>query len=217
MKRIYLFFYFLLVCFTFVSAQQKEENKFSLSVDLGAGQLFANSNLSPYGVYSRDAYSSGFSGNIKAAYRPDKTWQVGLKYNFFMASPNYELQSGAAVADDTELHYIAPQVGLMRELSDRFALEYMVGVGYMHYRCKSLNNSVENNYKKGFLAANMDCTLSYRVYQNTYIGVGASLMGGQTSSLKEKTSGKWQNVDRDDWNRIKVLRADFFLSFRVLM
>lgn len=217
MKRFILLFALLSAVSLSSFAQPASEGKFSLSAELGTGQLFGNSNLSPYGASYRGAYDKGFSGSIKAFWVPDD-WLVGLKYNFFTASENYEAGGMGMLAEDVNLNYIAPQVGLRRMVAPRLCMEYTIGAGYMHYRAEGFANGKERpTYSTGFLGANMDLGFSYRLYKGFYLGVGASLTGGNSSSLTEKDGGLEREMDLEKWNRIRVLRADFHLSFKAVL
>ena len=94
------------LCLFFVSlsyGQSASNERFSVSVDLGAGQSFGKSNLSPYGVGYRGEYKSGFSGNIKMNYLLGKAFQAGLKFNLFSDAANYGVASDAQVADNLNL------------------------------------------------------------------------------------------------------------------
>lgn len=216
MKRFILLFV-LLSAVSFTSfAQSSSEGRFSLSAELGTGQLFGNSNLSPYGARYRDAYDKGFSGSIKAFWVPDD-WLVGLKYNFFTASENYEADDMGMLAENVNLNYIAPQVGLRRMITPRLCMEYTIGAGYMHYRAEGFADGKEQpTYSTGFLGANMDLGFSYRLYKEFYMGAGASLIGGNSSSLDVDDDGVEGTVDLSKWNKIRVLRADFHLSFKAV-
>ena len=189
MKRFILLF----VLFSAVSfasfAQSSSEGKFTLSAEFGAGHLLGNSNLSPYGVSYRDAYDKSFSSNVEVFWLLDELWQVGLKYNFFTASENYEVDGVGMLAENVNLNYIAPQVGLRR---------------------------MKPTYSTDFLGANMDLGFSYRLYKGFYMGAGASLIGGNSSSLDVDDNGVEGTVDLSKWNKIRVLRADFHLSFKAV-
>lgn len=218
MKKNSLLLFLLLLCATFIKAQNYNDRKISVSVDLGAGTHFAHSNLSSYGVGYRGEYKNGFSGNIKASYLLDKIFQVGLKFNLFSASENYELVKDTQVADNLDLIYIAPQLGYRKMIAENWSFDCMVGVGYMHYQSKSLCWETERKCTKGFLGGNVDLGFTRHLYRNLYMGAGISLMGGHTSSLKENVEGKEENtLNLDKWNRIKVLRADLLLSVKVLL
>ncbi|SHI70746.1 outer membrane beta-barrel protein [Bacteroides stercorirosoris] len=217
MRKNSLTFFLFLLCTAFIRAQTYSDSKFSISIDLGAGSFFGHSNLSSYGVDYRGEYKNGFSGNIKASYLLDKKFQVGLKFNLFSASENYDLAKETQAADDLDLIYIAPQIGYRKLIAPNWCFDCMVGVGYMHYQSKSLYNEMERECNKGFLGANADLGLNRHLYRNLYMGASVSVMGGHTSSLKEKMKGKEETLKLDKWNRIKVLRADLMLSIKVLL
>lgn len=217
MKRFILLFV-LLSAVSFASfAQSSSEGKFTLSAEFGAGNLLGNSNLSPYGVSYRDAYDKAFSSNVEVFWLLDELWQVGLKYNFFTASENYEVDGVGMLAENVNLNYIAPQVGLRRMITPRLCMEYTIGAGYMHYRTEGFADDKEQpTYSTGFLGANMDLGFSYRLYKGFYMGAGASLIGGNSSSLDVDDDGVEGTVDLSKWNKIRVLRADFHLSFKAV-
>lgn len=48
------------------------------------------------------------------------------------------------------------------------------------------------------------------------MGAGASLIGGNSSSLDVDDNGVEGTVDLSKWNKIRVLRADFHLSFKAV-
>lgn len=217
MKRIALFVFCLLASFAFAMAQEQEEGRFSLSAEIGSGYLLANSNVSPYGVHSRGEFNHGVTGNVKLAYQLDKLWKAGVKYNLFAASENYAVEDGTLVANDLNLHYIAPQIGFNKAVSPRIRMDYAIGAGCMIYQNKGLYGNDEREYSKTFFGANIDFSLDYKLYRNFYLGLGASLTGGKTSSLDEKTGNDKHSVDLDKWNRIKVMRADVFLAFKMRM
>lgn len=216
MERMSLTFLLFLLCAPLIRAQTYDDSKFSMSVDLGAGTLFGPSNLSPYGVTYRGEYKGGFSGNIKAAYLLDKEFQVGLKFNLFSTSENYNLSKDIPVADDLDLVYIAPQIGYRKKITENWNFDCMVGAGYMHYRSKSYAVG-ERECNKGFLGANADLGFTRHLYGSLYMGAAVSVMGGQTSSLKEKTEKGESTRELDKWDRIKVMRADLMLSIKVLL
>lgn len=93
----------------------------------------------------------------------------------------------------------------------------MIGAGYMHYNSQSLYDEAERKCTKGFFGANADLTITRRLYRNLYMGANASIIGGNTSSLKETVEGSTKTLDLNRWNRIKVLRADFALTIKVLL
>lgn len=149
MRKIFLAFCLYFISTAFINAQSVSNNKFSVSVDLGAGSVFGHSNLSSYGVDYRKEYKSGFSGNIKASYLLNKAFQVGLKFNLFSASENYnlaranDLAKSTQIAEDVELLYIAPQIGYRTMITDKWCLDCMAGAGYTHYNSESLNKETE--------------------------------------------------------------------------
>lgn len=212
-----LFILLLLIGGNSIFGQPAISEKFSISLDLGKGYLFGKSNLSPYGINYRGEYKNGFTGNIRGSYLLNRTYQVGIKYNFFTTSENYVLDKGEQVADDVTLQYIAPQMGFRKMVTDRLCLNYMYGGGYMHYRSKGLCNSVEHKYRKGFIGANADMAFTYRLFKNQYIGINTSIMGGRTKSFKETVEQTTQTVDLNKWDRIKILRADVTVSFMCLL
>ena len=116
----------------------------SVAAELGGGILFANSNISPYGVGCRSAYGNGFSANVKMDYALGRVWTVGVKYNYFTTSADYGISTGGWAADDVTLHYVGPQVGLRYALGKGVSLGYAVGVGCMLY---------DSNYCASALAA----------------------------------------------------------------
>lgn len=217
MRKVIFTFTLCLISTVFINAQSLTNDKLSVSVDLGAGYLFGHSNLSSYGVNYRGEYKSGFSGNIKASYLLNKTFQAGFKFNLFSASENYDLTKGTQVADDLELIYIAPQIGYRTIITEKWCLDCMAGAGYMHYQSKSLYSEAERKCKKGFIGANADLSLTRHLYKNLYMGANISVMGGHTSSLKESIEGEKETLKLDKWNRIKVIRADVMLSIKVLL
>lgn len=217
MKKILVVLCLSIFCAAFTSAQSFTDEKLSVSVDLGAGCLFGSSNLSSYGVDYRGEYNSGFSGNIKASYLFGKAFQAGVKFNLFEASENFSVAEDVSVADDVELYYIALQIGFRNMFTDKWCMEYMIGAGYMHYKSKSLYDTVDRECTKGFFGANADITITRHLYRNLYMGANISVMGGKASSFKEKAEGVTATVDLDKWNRIKVLRADFALTIKVLL
>ena len=208
------------LCLFFVSlsyGQSASNERFSVSVDLGAGQSFGKSNLSPYGVGYRGEYKSGFSGNIKMNYLLGKAFQAGLKFNLFSDAGNYGVASDAQVADNLNLTYIAPQIGVRVPVSDKWHFDCMIGAGYMNYHCESLYNSTEQTFKKGFFGANADLSLCRRIYGNLFLGANLSVMGGHASSLKATAGNDKNTLKLDKWNRINVLRADFGLSVKAML
>ena len=223
MRKIFLAFCLYFISTAFINAQSVSNNKFSVSVDLGAGSVFGHSNLSSYGVDYRKEYKSGFSGHIKASYLLNKAFQVGLKFNLFSASENYnlaranDLAKSTQIAEDVELLYIAPQIGYRTMITDKWCLDCMAGAGYTHYNSESLNKETERECNKGFLGANADLSLTRHLYRNLYMGANISVMGGHTSSLKVETEGKEETLELNKWNRINVLRADVMLSIKVLL
>lgn len=223
MKRLILFFALVLSGISLSFAQNlstyDSKNSFSLAVELGTGKLFGNSNLSPYGAHYRGVYDNGFSGNIKAFWRPGKVWQVGVKYNFFTASENYEPEGVGRLVEDVSLNYIAPQVGVRQQVGKRVEIDYTIGAGYMKYKSEGFCEDQEwDKFNTGFWGANFDLGLSYRVCKNWFLGLNASLMGGSSSSLTQKEwIGREETLDLDKWNKIRVLRADLGLSIKVVL
>lgn len=217
MRRMFFTFSLCLISAVIMNAQSLSNDRFSVSVDLGAGRLFGHSNLSSYGVNYRGEYKSGFSGNVKASYLLNKVFQAGLKFNLFSTSGNYNLAQDTQVADDLDLIYIAPQIGYRTMISEKWSFDCMAGAGYMHYKSLSLHNQVERECSKGFLGVNADLSFARQLYRNLYIGANISVTGGHTSSLKETIAGKEETLTLDKWNRIKVLRTDVMLSLKVLL
>lgn len=216
MKRVLFLFSLLLCGASLLSAQQASEGRFSMTAEAGTGLLFGQSNLSPYGVHYRGAYKGGISASVKLEWMLDRVWKAGVKYNAFETSENYGLKSGEQIADDLELHYIAPQIGFRKALGSKWRMEWTVGLGYMYYKNKSLCEETESKYTTGFLGSNMDLSFSYRLFKDFYLGVGTSLTGGRSSSLKAKTAGVRQTIDLNSRDKIKVQRSDWFLSLRAV-
>ena len=102
-------------------------------------------------------------------------------------------------------------------ITPRLCMEYTIGAGYMHYRAEGFADGKEQpTYSTDFLGANMDLGFSYRLYKGFYMGAGASLIGGNSSSLDVDDNGVEGTVDLSKWNKIRVLRADFHLSFKAV-
>lgn len=218
MKRLFIFSCFLLQSILWLSAQSTSvEERFSLEAEVGLGYLFGSSNLSPYGIDYRKTYNNGFSYNAKIGWMLDKTWIVGVKYNAFIASENYNREVEGKTADNLEVHYIAPQIGFRKKWHDKWQMEWVVGIGYLYYHNKSFCKNTEKIYTTGALGGNTDLTFSYQLYKNFYMGIGASLTGGHSSSLKEKSEEYNQTIHLNEWNRIKIQRADWFLCFKMVM
>ncbi len=188
----------------------------SVAAELGGGILFANSNISPYGVGCRSAYGNGFSANVKMDYALGRVWTVGVKYNYFTTSADYGISTGGWAADDVTLHYVGPQVGLRYALGKGVSLGYAVGVGCMLYDSNLLESGEkELEHNTAFLAANVDMSLSYRVRKGLYLGITASVNGGQSGSLKQKQDGQsLPDLDLDKWDKIRVVKADVMFSIR---
>lgn len=213
-------------CFTFLTlsllmatanarpADEDKSSPMSLSVELGSGILFANSNISPYGIGCRSAYGNGFSANVKMDYALGRVWTAGVKYNYFTTSADYGISTGGWAADNVSLHYVGPQVGLRYALGKDFSLGYALGVGCMMYDSNLLESGeTELDSHTAFFAANIDMNLSYRVRKGLYLGFTASVSGGQSGSLKQKQDGEKQpELDLDKWDRIRVIKADVMFS-----
>lgn len=202
----------LLACTTATRAQSPSEGRFSLAVYAGSGFLIGPSNLSPHGIDHRQAYKHGLTTDIRAYYDAKHVGLVGMKFNFFSASGNYQLNGQIPVAEDINLFYIAPQWGDRCRMNNRLQAEYVLGVGYLNYRNEGVTGGIERQYTRGIFAANIDLALYYDLGRNFHIGLSASFLGGKSSSLKEKTDGKTATVKLEKWDQIKVNRADLTLS-----
>ncbi len=208
----------LMGCCTFAALAQSsaEKGKISWETEFGAGLVFGDSNLSSYGVNYRGEYKSGFSSNVKIAYRFKNSRLLGIKYNIFTATGDYSIENNP-VADNLKIEYIGPQIGYRGQVSPKWHLDMMTGLGYMRYKSVSQLAGVERKATKGFWGGNYDMSLSRQIRNGFYLGFSASFMDGRTSSLKVKTGGKSEKVKLDGWNKIKIWRADFMVTIKAIV
>lgn len=211
----------LILALTLVSAMsayaqnsKQADERVIASFCVGVGEGFAKSNLSSYGVHYRDKLKSGMSYSLSVLYKFNSEFILGAKFSQFVASDNYMLNEGGAVAEDLDLYYVAPQIGTRYAIGEKWDLDVNIGVGYMYYHNKSLYEETERKCTKGFLGSNLDLEITRKVYGNLSIGVGLSLTGGNTSSLKESMGGKSETLKLDKWNKIQVVRTDLTLTLK---
>ena len=216
MKRLFLSIVILLGCSSLLFAQSFTNEKLYVSVDAGIGTLFGNSNISSFGADYRKDFNSGFSANIRANYLLNDIIQVGLKYNLFTASENLTFDTGS-IPEDVQLNYIGPQIGLCHKINEKWTFETMAGMGYVHYRSKSVVDGVERECSRGFLGSNFELATTRHLFRHIHLGAGLSLMGGQTSKLDGKMGGINETIKLDKSDRIKLLRADFVISVRCML
>lgn len=211
MKKLTLSFLFALSCIV-AFAQNDSSERFSVSVELGKGVLFGKSNLSPFGIDYRGYYSGGITCNIKALYRFEGFWTAGLKYNLFVTSGNYALADETRVADDVELHYIAPQVGIKRAINQKLDFSCTVGAGYLRYKDKGLCNG-EFKYASDSWGGNLDMMFEYELFEHFAVNGGFSFLGGNEFKKMKATMGDEKETFKPDkWNRIYIQRIDFLLG-----
>lgn len=210
MRKSILFCFCLFCCLICVAQEQERKEKVAISVDLGGGKLFGTTNLSPFGEIYRQQYDKGFSGSIKATYRFQQNFQVGLKYNLFGATADFALHSGEWVNSDLSLNYLAPQIGCRYDVTDRLIFDFMCGAGYAYYKNSGVCDGESFKAKKGFGASNFDCSFYYRLYPNLYSGLGCSFTGGKASSYEMNG----HKVELEGRNELKLFRGDIYFSVR---
>lgn len=206
--RLLLALFFLSLCIT---VHSQEQERFSFSVSAGKGNLFGKSNLSVMGCEYRSAYDKGFDANMKVAYLVNRIFQIGVKYDFFQSAGDFTLSNGSMVVSDAELNYIAPQVGIRKNITNKLLCEFMVGAGYVHYKNSGEYGGNEYKATKGFCASNFDASFFYRIYNHVYLGIGASFMGGNASSFDMDGAG---TVDLEGRDKLKLRKGDVFVTVR---
>lgn len=216
MKRFFLMLAMVVICTPCLFAQSSENEKFQMSVDAGVGMLLGNSNISSYGANYRKDFNSGFILNVRTNYRVDDCFLVGLKLSNFIAGENLSTELGA-IPEDVELYYIAPQFGMQYKFAEKWTYEQMIGAGYVHYGSNSLMKDVERKCSRGFMGANLDLIITRHLFKNIYLGAGASLMLGQTSKLTEKMGGQKRDIELGKFDKIKLDRADFYITIKGLI
>lgn len=218
-RRSLILFCLLLVSISFIQAQDSLRTKetplrgrLSLSLYNGLGQNVFSGNLSSQGVYQRKHYRTGMVTGIQAVYNLDNLL-LGTKLDTWGVSTEYKPEEGKSMlADDASLVYAACLLGARSELQGNFYLDYVVGCGYLHYDSKSISDGVESDKYTGMFGYNLDVLLAYRWNRHFSLGLGASYLGGKSSTLTEKTAGQKTKIKLDKWDTIKVKRVDVYLS-----
>lgn len=136
-----------------------------------------------------------------------------MKLSHFLAGESLSTELGST-PEDVELYYIAPQFGIQYKINDKWTYEQMIGAGYVHYGSNSLMKDVERKCTRGFMGGNLDLIVTRHLFKNIYLGAGASLMLGQTSKLTEKMSGQKRDIELGKFDKIKLDRADFYITIR---
>jgi hypothetical protein len=204
-----------------VCAQKTQENqsgKITASFDwLGAGFMLGNSNLSPYGAHYRKNVTTGMTVNFKLGYLSTRNTYLGIKYNIFTAADNYALKSGASVADDLTLHYIAPQIGFARTVNKRLLLTYTIGAGYLSYHNKSLLDATDQKYTASMVGANLDVSLTYPIVKGLNMGINASMMTTfDTSKLSQSVADTKQTIRLENRDKMRMNRIDWHLVLQMV-
>lgn len=189
-------------------AQSFSGDKLFISVEGGKGVLFGKSNLSPFGMNYRGEYNGGLMCNLKALYRIDKWWVVGLKLNLSGTSANYTLNDDAQVADNVGLWYLGPQLGVKVPITGRTSFSYMLGAGYLHYQNEGRSNT-EFKCKSGAFAGNMDFGIEYKLTDNLAVSGGFSVLSGDFKKIKTTVDDVEETLRPDKLDRIYVRRIDF--------
>lgn len=195
----------------FAQAPPKPNPKILISAEAGTSVLFGNSNLSPWGIQYRDQYKNGFVGNLKAFYLFKEIGAVGLKYSYFTDSENYLLTDNSFVADNVSIHYLAPQIGFRKYVTDRLIFGYAMGAGITRYHNEGLNDNKEFEANSNSIAGNFDFTFDYILFGNLAVGVDISLMGCNKFKKIDMNKG---SIRLDNWNKLKFLRADFSIGIK---
>jgi hypothetical protein len=215
-QRVFIICALLSVVALSSSAQETWRQRISATFDMGIGVLTGNSNLSPYGIDYRKNYRNGFSGNMNLNYRFDDHMLVGLKFNGFKASGNYMLSADERVAEDLMLNYIAPQLGFSVKFAKRFRWDCVVGLGYLRYSSEGLLNDTERTITGNMLGANVDMSLTYKLFKGVHVGMNVGFMDKVSGSkLKMKEGSTTTTFKPDKWNQIKMHRFDAQLVLRI--
>lgn len=209
MRKSILFCFCLFCCLICVAQEQERKEKVAISVDLGGGKLFGTTNLSPFGEIYRQQYDKGFSGSIKATYRFQQNFQVGLKYNLFGATADFALHSGEWVNSDLSLNYLAPQIGCRYDVTDRLIL-ILCAVRDMLIIKTAVFATEKVLRQKRFLGFEFRLLFYYRLYPNLYSGLGCSFTGGKASSYEMNG----HKVELEGRNELKLFRGDIYFSVR---
>ncbi len=196
-----------------VSAQNISDESVSISVDAGPGITFGSSNLSAAGSAYRGEHKNGFSVNV-AGNVYIKRIILGMKYNHFTASKNYG-PTGIDFDDNVNVRYYAPQIGYRTYLSSKTAIDWSVGAGYLHYNSELLNAGTEYRYSGHAWGKNADLAIIRKLSKHMDLGFGTSIMSAHVNSLDQRQFHRSAHtLTLDKWDRIKIKRADFYVSMR---
>lgn len=197
-----------LFCSLSLFSQEKLQNRFLVSADVGIGLLVGNSNLSPVNPEYRNEYKNGISANLKVLYLLSKRMGLGVKYNYFGTSGKYELVGGNVnYEDNVSLHYIAPQFELETPLTSHLSLINTVGAGYMLYNNQA--DLLRWKMSTNAFAANIDMMFNYKITQKFSIRIGATYLAGiGFKHVKQTSDGIESSSDWEKERRIKIHRID---------
>lgn len=208
-KNLLLLFLF---CSLSLFSQEKLQNKFLVSADVGIGFLVGNSNLSPVNPDYKNEYKHGISSNLQVLYLLNKRIGIGMKYNYWKTSGKYELVGGSVnYEDNVNLHYIAPQLELITPLTNSLSLINTVGVGYMRYKNKA--DLLRWKMSTNSFAANIDMMLDYKVTSRFAVRLVTSyLTGSGFKHVKQTADGIESSSNWEKERRIKIHRIDCFIG-----
>lgn len=220
MKRLAILIGFLLGFIIAAMAQENNQSeeqtgkrkRFYIEAGSGFSYLCAATNLSPYGLHYRGGIDNGVTYDVQFNYNFKDFGPVGLKYSGFTASGNYTLADGMPVADDVDIHYIAPQIGYIVPFAKRFLYTSFVGAGCAFYKNESTMGEAEREYKKAMFAAHANIGVKCLIVNDLYIGLNMTYMYAQAKSLEEKVDGVKQTIDLGKKDRIRMNRMDFSVS-----
>ncbi|MDR0811148.1 MAG: hypothetical protein LBN23_02575 [Paludibacter sp.] len=193
------------------------DGHFVYEIGFGGGIAVGNQNLSPWGVAYRQYYDKptlNLNANVAYLYA-DKTL-VGLKYQMFTTTGDYQLSTIENIIENVTVNYIAPQIGLHYSISRYFAINAQAGGGYMRYAGKGLNNKKEYSFYSDLIAANADFSLEYKLNKRNSLLFNIS--GVSTLYSKDlylDIDNNKQNLNPDKWNTIKVNKVDLALFWKI--
>lgn len=211
MKKFILLFLWLCYCIGSFG-QKRSQADFFISADFGIGILMGKSNLSPVGNDYRKEYKTGITANLISFYSFNKRVGIGVKYNYFGTSGEYDLVGEHVnYKDDICIHYIAPQFGYFMVLNRNFRLNYGIGIGIMHY--KNNVGSMEWKTSSNSLATNIDVNLTYKITKNVSFQTGLSyLKGNNFKKVKQNVDGIESSLIWENERRIRLHRIDYTIG-----
>lgn len=227
MKPICIAAFFLLTCFSSVSAQTRKSDLPRFRISFQGGWSYRLAKVADVEPVLREyikGLKSGFHLGVDGSYFFTENYGAGLKYAYFNAKNEKdnvtitdwnggETRTGL-MKDNVHIHYIAPAFYTRFPLADN-KLVFLAGasIGYLRY----VDNAVLISDVKitgGTLGVGFDVGMDYMITPRFGVGANLGLIGGSLSKLNYSDGASEMEVKLEDGQRENLTRLDVSAGVR---